>query len=176
MKRYLLSMAVVAALATPILADYLVIRINLGAEATEVASENQPPLGGGIMGGRGGQLGMGGGRGGLPGAGGGGAAAGGAMGLGGGGGRGGPPAFGGGGSDIGTGGGAAAGGAMGLGGGRGLPGASQGSCHSSGSSSQHSNKSCCGCHRAVPAVTWFQYLPHTGMPCCSEARSGERIS
>ncbi len=126
MKRYLLSMAVVAALATPILADYLVIRINLGAEATEVASENQPPLGGGIMGGRGGQPGMGGGRGGLPGAGGGGAAAGGAMGLGGGGGRGGPPAFGGGGSDIGTGGGAAAGGAMGLGGGRGLPGAGGG--------------------------------------------------
>ncbi len=125
MKRYLLSMAVCAALATPILADYLVIRINLGAEATELASNNLPASGGagnaasGGGGKGGGTMGMGGGGGGRGGGamglGGPGGPGGGPGGLGGpaGGGRGGPP----GGANGGRGG--EAGGDLGMGGGPG---------------------------------------------------------
>lgn len=124
MKRYLLSMAVCAALATPILADYLVIRINLGAEATDPSSINLPGSGGNLIGGgggRGGAMGMGLGSGGR----------GGAMGLGGpgaGSGRGGaaaPPGGGNGGrggdagSDLGMGGGPGGGGTPPPGGGAG---------------------------------------------------------
>ncbi len=49
MKRFLLALAVHAALATPILADYLVIRINLGAESS--ASDPTDIGGGGNRGG-----------------------------------------------------------------------------------------------------------------------------
>lgn len=127
MKRYLLTLAVSAALATPIVADYLVIRINLGSEVTENSAGNTGApsgLGGGggaaAPGGRGGKgasgatggggIGLGGGSGGGGGGGIGlGGGGGGGVGIGGGGGGGtapgGPP-----------GGGGRRGGGMGLGG------------------------------------------------------------
>ena len=40
MKRYLITLAVCAALATPLLADYLVIRINLGADITSASGSD----------------------------------------------------------------------------------------------------------------------------------------
>jgi hypothetical protein len=59
MKRLLLALAVNAALATPIVADYLVIRINLGADTSAPASNPTP--GGGAPGvGGGGGLSLGG--------------------------------------------------------------------------------------------------------------------
>lgn len=50
MKRYLLSLAVSAALVTPLVADYLVIRINLGSEVTDQSSGNNFAGGGGGLG------------------------------------------------------------------------------------------------------------------------------
>ncbi|HQR07480.1 MAG TPA: hypothetical protein PLN21_11690 [Gemmatales bacterium] len=49
MKRYLITLAVCAALATPLLADYLVIRINLGADVAASEGNVSP---GGAAGGR----------------------------------------------------------------------------------------------------------------------------
>jgi hypothetical protein len=71
MKRILLALAVQAALATPILADYLVIRINLSPEAQQgdqplVNAGASAPQGGGMnlgLGSGGGMSGKGGGRG-----------------------------------------------------------------------------------------------------------------
>lgn len=123
MKRYLLSMAVCAALATPLIADYLVIRINLGSETSSTlasTNSNQQGMGAGGLAGGGamGQAnrgrGLGGKGGGL--AGGGGGAGGAGLGDSGGG-----PI--GGGLGLGGGGGAAAGGGGPVGGGLGLGGA-----------------------------------------------------
>jgi len=132
MKRFLIALAVNAALATPILADYLIIRINLGAENTR--SDPNDIGSPGAPGGRGKGAGMGGGGVGLGGAGGGGVGLGGA-----GGGFGAPPGAGTGGgkggrggSGVGLGGGgggfgappqAPGGGGQGPGGGQGLGGA-----------------------------------------------------
>lgn len=122
MKRYLITLAVCAALATPLLADYLVIRINLGAD---IASSGGNQLGGAGGGGRGSGNGItlgGGGRGGGALSGGGatgGGAAGGAAGAGrsGGGGAGAGGLSAGGTGVGGAGGGAGAGGGITLGGG-----------------------------------------------------------
>lgn len=87
MKRYLITLAVSAALAAPLLADYLVIRINLGADVASSSGNESPgrgaPSGGGRLGGGGDELGggLGGGRGGGGGAGRGGALGGGQGGV-----------------------------------------------------------------------------------------------
>ncbi|MFT3881525.1 MAG: DUF1570 domain-containing protein [Gemmatales bacterium] len=151
MKRYLLTLAVAAALATPLLADYLVIRINLGADISSLATGSELGGGGNVGGGRGGPPAGGGsgrgfsGSGGGAGVGAGGAAPGGGRGMSGsGGGAGGMNIGGGTGGGLnaggGTGGGVSLGGAgggnnaggaaggmnIGGGGGRGGPGAAGG--------------------------------------------------
>lgn len=117
MKRYLLSMAVCAALATPLLADYLVIRINLGSEASsQLAGSNSNQQGIGAGGLASGGMGAGNRGRGLGGKGGGLAGGGGGAGLGGD--QGGGPV--GGGLGLGSGaagGGGPVGGGLGLGGG-----------------------------------------------------------